>query len=106
MNISDKMRRFMNFFFLILLGLVTFSCTHSNSVTERCYTDVYRLDFDLSKRCENGYPWLQNPVYSNFHIPNIENEDGRKLLKFCGLEGFPIQEMNQLKVDWNVKGII
>jgi hypothetical protein len=99
MNISDKMRRIMNFFFLILLGLVTFSCTHSNSVTERCYTDVYRLDFDLSKRCENGYPWLQNPVYSNFHIPNIENEDGRKLLKFCGLEGFPIQEMNQLKVD-------
>lgn len=99
MNVTNKTSRIMNVFFLILLGGVIFSCTHSDSVTEECYTDVYRLDFDLSKRCENGYPWQQNPVYSNFHIPNIENEDGRKLLKYCGLTGFPIQEMNQLKVD-------
>lgn len=54
MDVSDKMRRIMIFFLDIAWG-VTFSCTHSDSVTEECYTDVCRLDFDLSKRCENVF---------------------------------------------------
>ena len=91
----------MRLYSFICVGIVTVSCVYFHQETEMSYTEKYRLDFDLSKQHQEGvYPWLQNPAYSFSAVPDVEEEGhGRMLLRFHGVEGIPLQEMNPFKMD-------